>query len=161
MYFEFSVYSSPALPRGAVFVFLSSCVSFALSGVVQGNQFILKSSAAQAVGFVETGRVDGYWEVEGNWVDSLELVIDQISRSCGLSRSYTMMDEGYGSQLNQQIRFGMCESATLAVNWSPAQRLQFNPKAPNTVLNILSSVRKSAFRSENEYSEVNFFDAVC
>jgi hypothetical protein len=160
MYFEFSVYSSPALPRGAVFVFFSSCVCFALSGAVQGNQFFLKSSAAQAMGFMETGRVDGYWEVEGDWVHSLELVIDQISRSCGLSRSYTMMDEGNGSQLaqlNQQIRFGMCESATLAVNWSPDQRSQFDPEAPNTVLNILSSVRTSAFRSENECSEVNFF----
>jgi hypothetical protein len=157
LYFEFSV--DWIGPGG--FVFFTSFVCFALLGAVEGKLFFLNSSTAQAAragGFVETGYVDGYWEVEGDWEDSLGLVIDQISRSCGLNRSYVMMDadEGAGSQLNQQIKAGKCESAALFVNWLPAQMSQFDPQAPNTVLNILSSVRTSAFQPENKCAEIIF-----
>jgi hypothetical protein len=137
------------LPRGGVYAVLTSIVCFALFSAVQGKLFFLNSTTAQAgASFVETGYVDGYWEAEGEWEVSLELVIDQISQSCGLNPSYTKMDKGDGSQLNQQINAGECKSAALKVGWLPAQMSQFDPQSPNTILNILSSVRMSAFRPE-------------
>ena len=97
------------------FVFFTSFVCLALLGAVEGKLFFLNSStaqAAQAGGFVETGYVDGYWEVEGEWEESLGLVIDQISRSCGLNGSYTIMNAettmNGAEEFNQKI--SSCES---------------------------------------------------
>jgi hypothetical protein len=144
LYFEFSV--DWIGPGG--FVFFTSFVCFALLGAVEGKLFFLNSStarAAQAGGFAETGYVDGYWEVEGEWEESLGLVIDQISRSCGLNGSYTIMNAettmNGAEEFNQKINSGECESAALIANWERDQMSQFDPQAPNTVLNILSSVR--------------------
>jgi hypothetical protein len=146
------------------FVFFTSFICFALFGAAEGKLFFLNSSTAQtalAGGFVETGYVDGYWEVEGDWGVSLGSVIDQISRSCGLNGSYTMMNAktmmNAGGEFNQRINSGVCESAALQVDWSRNQMSQFDPQAPNTVLNILSSVRTSAFQPDNNCAEINFF----
>jgi hypothetical protein len=161
MYLEFSV--DWIGPGG--FVFFTSFIFFALLGAAEGKLFFLNSStaqAAQAGGFVETGYVDGYWEVEGDWEESLGSVIDQISRSCGLNGNYTMMNAEtmMNAGFNQRINSGVCESAALKVDWSREQASQFDPQAPNTILNILSSVRTSALQLENNCAEINFFDTV-
>ena len=85
--------------------------------------------------------VGGYWEYEGYWQDSLILVLDQISQACGLNRSFVMMNAERGSGLNQKVMSDLNESTALSVDWDQVQMSPFDPESPQTILNILNSVK--------------------
>ena len=103
--------------------------------IVQAQNFL------QPVQKHPMASVEGYWKKEGDWLDGLNEVIDDISRGCGFGRSqYVLMNSEDAQGLGQADQVGECLSSSLSVPWSGSEIWQFNPNAPETIVNILSSV---------------------
>ena len=111
-----------------------------LMGIVHAQNFL------QTVQKHPMASVEGYWKKEGDWLDGLNEVLDDISRGCGFGRSqykYVLMNSEDAQGLGQADQVGVCLSSSLSVPWSGSEIWQFDPNAPETIVNILSSVSLS------------------
>ena len=85
--------------------------------------------------------MDGYWEFKGSVHDSLPLVLDQISKGCGLNVSFVMTNSGDGGAfLDHYVGREVCESLRLSASWDQGHLSQFDPESSNTMFSILRSV---------------------